>query len=116
MHDQLVRGEALSSQADMGTAQELDARTSLLQSQLDYTQARLKPTRTMIGVPKKSLAARQENGRLIEDLFKEGVSTASQHDATRAQTMKAQAGLLETNLDYLLTWDELMQVLGASAK
>jgi outer membrane protein TolC len=40
LHDQLVRGEALNSQADMGTAQELDARTSLLQSQLDYTQAK----------------------------------------------------------------------------
>ena len=40
VHDQLIRGEALSSQADMGTAQELDARTSLLQSQLDYTQAK----------------------------------------------------------------------------
>ena len=39
LHDELVRGEALSSQADMGTAQELDARTSLLQSQLDYIQA-----------------------------------------------------------------------------
>jgi outer membrane protein len=39
LHDELVRGEALSSQADMGTAQELDARTLLLQSQLDYTQA-----------------------------------------------------------------------------
>ena len=39
LHEQLVRGEALSSQADMGTAQELDARTLLLQSQLDYTQA-----------------------------------------------------------------------------
>jgi outer membrane protein TolC len=40
VHDQLVRGEALDSQADLGTAQELDARTSLLQSQLDYTQAK----------------------------------------------------------------------------
>jgi outer membrane protein TolC len=39
LHDQLARGEALSSQADTGTAQELDARTLLLQSQLDYTQA-----------------------------------------------------------------------------
>ena len=39
LHEQLTRGEALSSQADMGTAQELDARTLLLQSQLDYTQA-----------------------------------------------------------------------------
>ena len=39
LQQQLVRGEALSSQANMATAQELDARTLLLQSQLDYTQA-----------------------------------------------------------------------------
>jgi hypothetical protein len=39
LHEELVRGEALSSEADMGTAQELNARTLLLQSQLDYTQA-----------------------------------------------------------------------------
>ena len=39
LHEQLVRGEALSSQADMGTAQELEARTLLLQSELDYSQA-----------------------------------------------------------------------------
>jgi len=39
LHQELVRGEALSSQADMGTAQELDAKTLLLQSQLDYTLA-----------------------------------------------------------------------------
>ncbi len=39
LRDQLARGEALSSQADMGIAQELDAQTLLLQSQLEYTQA-----------------------------------------------------------------------------
>lgn len=39
LHEELVRGETLSSQVEMGTAQELDARTLLLQSQLDYTQA-----------------------------------------------------------------------------
>jgi outer membrane protein TolC len=39
LQQQLVRGEALSSQARLATAQELDARTLLLQSQLDYTQA-----------------------------------------------------------------------------
>ena len=39
LHEELTRGEALSSQADMGTAQELDAQTLLMQSQLDYTQA-----------------------------------------------------------------------------
>jgi outer membrane protein TolC len=39
LHQELVRGEALGSQADTGVAQELDARMLLLQSQLDYTQA-----------------------------------------------------------------------------
>lgn len=39
LQQQLVRGEALNSQADMATAQELDARTLLLQSELDYSQA-----------------------------------------------------------------------------
>src|SRR5271167_901768 len=39
LHEEMVRGEALSSQADMATAQEYDAKTLLLQSQLDYTQA-----------------------------------------------------------------------------
>jgi outer membrane protein TolC len=39
LHQELARGEALGSQADMGVAQELDARMLLLQSTLDYTQA-----------------------------------------------------------------------------
>jgi outer membrane protein TolC len=36
---QLARGVALKSQADSAAAQELDAKTSLLQSQLDYLLA-----------------------------------------------------------------------------
>jgi outer membrane protein TolC len=36
---QLVKGEAVQSQADTASAQELDARTLLVQSQLDYKQA-----------------------------------------------------------------------------
>lgn len=39
LQQQLVQGSALSSQADLATAQEYDAKTLLLQSQLDYTQA-----------------------------------------------------------------------------
>jgi hypothetical protein len=39
LHEELSRGGALSSQATMGTALELDARTLLLQPQLDYILA-----------------------------------------------------------------------------
>ena len=76
----------------------------------------LATTKTMIDVAKEGLAARQENARLTEHQFKEGVSLASQRDATQAQAMKAQAGLLQAGLDYLLARDELTRVLGASAK
>ena len=39
LQQELAHGAALSSQADMAVAQEFDAKTVLLQSQLDYTQA-----------------------------------------------------------------------------
>jgi outer membrane protein TolC len=39
LRQEFAHGAALSSQADLAVAQELDARTLLLQSQLDYTQA-----------------------------------------------------------------------------
>ena len=51
LKQELLRGVSLSSQADMATAQELDARTSLLQSQLDYTQANDEITKAMGRTP-----------------------------------------------------------------
>jgi outer membrane protein TolC len=39
LQQELAHGAALSSQADMAVAQEFDAKTLLLQSQLEYTQA-----------------------------------------------------------------------------
>jgi len=48
---QLARGAALKSQADAAAAPELDARTLLLQSQLDYIQARDELIRAMGQTP-----------------------------------------------------------------
>ena len=53
LHEELTRGEALSSQADMGTAQELNAQTLLMQSQLDYTQANDEIVHAMAGYPSR---------------------------------------------------------------
>jgi hypothetical protein len=39
LQQELAHGAALNSQADIAVAQELDAKTLLLQSQLEYTQA-----------------------------------------------------------------------------
>ena len=55
LHEELTRGEALSSQADMGTAQELDAQTLLMQSQLDYTQANDRSCTQWAGHPSKGI-------------------------------------------------------------
>ena len=76
---------------------------------------KLEKTRALVDVSKEYLAARQENARLTEDQFKQGTAMASQRDASRAQTMKAQVGLLEASLDYFLAKDELMRTLGATA-
>ncbi len=48
---QLEKGEALQSQAQNAVAQEFDAKTSLLQSQLDYIQARDEVTEAMGQTP-----------------------------------------------------------------
>jgi outer membrane protein len=76
---------------------------------------KLQTTRDMVEVARQYLKARQETARLGEDQFKQGASLASQRDASRAQAMKAQAGLLEASLDYLLARDELTRTLGATA-
>jgi outer membrane protein TolC len=74
---------------------------------------RLETTRAMVEVKKEYLAARDENARLAEDQFQQGISLASQRDASRAQAMKARAGLLDASLAYLLARDELTRTLGA---
>jgi len=48
---ELERGAALSSQADLAAAQEYDAKTLMLQSQLDYTQAHDEITHAMGRTP-----------------------------------------------------------------
>lgn len=75
---------------------------------------RLEVARAMVDVRKEYLAARQENARLSEDQFKQGLMLASQRDASRAQAMKARAGLLDASLAYLLARDDLNRALGGT--
>jgi outer membrane protein TolC len=65
-------------------------------------------------VKKEYLAARQENARLSEDQFKQGITLASQRDASQAQAVKARAGLLDASLAYLLARDDLNRTLGVA--
>jgi outer membrane protein TolC len=75
---------------------------------------RLETTRAMVEVKREYLAARQESARLAEDQFKQGITLASQRDGSRAQAMKAMAGLLDASLAYLLARDDLARTLGGT--
>jgi outer membrane protein len=75
---------------------------------------RLEVARAMVEVKREYLAARQENARLSEDQFKQGITLASQRDSSRAQAMKAQAGLLDASLAYLLARNDLDRALGGT--
>ncbi len=76
---------------------------------------RLELARAMVEVRREYLAARQEASRLAEDQFKQGITLTSQRDASRAQALKARAGLLDANLAYLLADDDLTRTLGSTA-
>ena len=73
---------------------------------------RLEVARAMVEVRQEYLAARQESARLSEDQFKQGSVLVSQRDASRAQAIKARAGLLDASLNYLLARDDLDRALG----
>jgi outer membrane protein TolC len=76
---------------------------------------RLETTRAMVEVKQEYFAARQESAHVAEDQFKQGITLASQLDASRAQAMRARAGLLDASLAYLLARNDLTRTLGATA-
>jgi outer membrane protein TolC len=77
---------------------------------------RMEVARALVEVRKEYLAARQESTRLSEDQFRQGIVLASQRDASRAQAMKARAGLLDAGLNYLLARDDLDRALGKTSR
>ncbi len=81
---------------------------------LNMIYNKLEVTRAMVEVRREYLAARQESVRLSEDQFKQGITLASQRDSSRAQAMKARAGLLDASLAYLLAYDDLTRTLGGA--
>lgn len=86
---------------------EVEVRVNMIYNKLELARA-------TIEVRRAYLAARQESARLSEDQFKQGLTLASQRDGSRAQAMKARAGLLDASLAYLLARDDLTRTLGAT--
>jgi outer membrane protein TolC len=90
------------------TKDEVEVRVKMIYNRLDLARA-------MVEVRKEYLAARQENARLAEDQFTQGLTLASQRDASRAQALKARAGLLDASLAYLLARDDLTRTVGGDS-
>ncbi len=88
--------------------------TDEVETRIKIIYNRLEVTRAMVEVRREYLAARTESARLAEDQFKQGITLASQRDGSRAQAMKARAGLLDASLAYLLTRDDLTRTLGGT--
>jgi outer membrane protein len=86
---------------------EVEAHVQMIYNRLDVA-------RSMVEVKKEYLTAQQENARLSEDQFKQGITLASQRDASQAQAVKARAGLLDASLAYLLARDDLNRTLGVT--
>jgi len=90
------------------TQDEIEVRVKMIYNRLEVTRA-------MIEVRREYLAAKLESARLAEDQFKQGITLTSQRDASRAQAIKARAGLLDASLAYLLADDDLARTLGSTA-
>jgi outer membrane protein TolC len=86
---------------------EVEVRVNMIYNKLEVARA-------MVEVRREYLAARQESARLSEDQFKQGITLASQRDGSRAQALKARAGLLDASLAYLLARDDLTRTLGGT--
>jgi outer membrane protein TolC len=100
------RNEVSEAEENLQRAKdEVEARVKIIYNRLEVTRA-------MVEVRREYLAARQESTRLAEDQFKQGITLASQRDGSRAQAMKARAGLLDASLAYLLARDDLSRALG----
>jgi outer membrane protein TolC len=86
---------------------EVEVRVQMIYNRLDVARA-------IVEVKKEYLTARQENARLSDDQFRQGITLVSQRDASRAQAVKARAALLDASLGYLLARDDLNRTLGGT--
>ena len=90
------------------TQDEIEVRVKMIYNRLEVARA-------MVEVRREYLGAKLESARLAEDQFKQGITLTSQRDASRAQAIKARAGLLDASLAYLLADDDLARTLGSTA-
>jgi len=73
---------------------------------------RLDRTRQMVEVSEELLALRAESSRVSAQQLARGAALRSRAKAAVAQELDAETLLLQSQLDYIQSWDELIQAMG----
>jgi outer membrane protein TolC len=108
-HGVLREREAQLSQARENLAKLTDE----VDLSVETAYNKLENTRQMLKVSEEVLALRTESHRVLQQELVQGAALNSQADAANAQEYDARALLLQTQLDYLLAHDELLDAMGS---
>jgi len=108
------RGAAVKeSEAELAQAKENLARvTDEVELRVATALNRLDRTKEMVNVSQQVLALRTEASRVSTQKFSNGEALQSQADTAAAQALDAKALLLQSQLDYALAHDELLEAVG----
>ncbi|HTU32565.1 MAG TPA: TolC family protein [Candidatus Acidoferrum sp.] len=100
-------------QAKLAQAEENIARLKEAVSvQIEHSYNKVERTKQMVQVANEVARLRAEGQRLAENQFAQGVVLVSTRRQASAASLKAQAGLLQAQLAYLLAAAELEQITG----
>jgi outer membrane protein TolC len=86
-------------------AEEVELRVQTAYNKLDRT-------RQMVKVSEELLSLRAESSRVSAQQLARGAALRSQANAAAAQELDAKTLLLQSQLDYMQSWDELIQAMG----
>ena len=107
------RAEVRQQQTQLSEAEEnLERLKDEVAVQVEQTYNKLQRTKNMVEVAQQLVALRTEGERLASNQFHQGVVLVSERRKAGAEAYKAQAGLLQANLAYVLARAELDRTLG----
>jgi len=109
------RGVLHERQAQLSQAKENLAKlTDAVDLSVETAYNKLERTRQMLKVSEEVLALRTESNRVRQQELIRGAALNSQADTATAQEYDAKALLLQTQLDYLQSHDELLDAMGSA--
>jgi outer membrane protein TolC len=104
-------------QAQLSQAKENLAKlTDEIELSVETAYNKLERTRQMLKVSEEVLALRTESNRVRQQELIQGAALNSQADTAMAQEYDAKALLLQSQMDYLLAHEELLDAMGSAAE